>query len=109
MENKQLNTNMQDEGRIAHMIAWRDKRISMLQDMLGEMEQANTIYAAYIAYLLERCSQGAGGQIRVAKQDIRRVCGKFTVCADQEGDDYVITLLERSSEYGKQCSQMADA
>ena len=105
--NKQQNTKLQDEARLAYMIAWRDKRIAALQDMIAEMEQADMIYAAYIAFLLERC-YGKSGQIKISKASIREVCGKYTVRAEDAGDEFVIMLIEKGEAHGEQCSEVAD-
>ncbi len=106
--NKQQNTKLQDEGRLAHMIAWRDKRIAALEELIGAMEQADRIYAAYIAYLLQRC-KGSEGEIKVSKAEIRAVCGRYVVRAEDAGEDFIITLTERGDEHGEQCCQVADA
>ena len=98
MNNQQQNKNLQDEARIAHMIAWRDKRISMLQDMLDALDEAGKIYAAYITFLLERC-YGRVGYIRVSKADIRSVCGKYRVSAEDAGDEFIIRLVEAGEEH----------
>lgn len=105
---KQQNAKLQDEGRLAHMIAWRDKRIAALEDLIAAHEQANGIYAAYITYLLERC-YGKAGHIRVSKAMIRNVCGRYVVRAEDDEDDFVIYLTELEDRHGQQCSKMADA
>lgn len=106
--NKQQNTKLQDEGRLAHMIAWRDKRIAALEDLLRAHEQADSIYAAYITFLLERC-YGKAGHIRVSKASIREVCGKYTVHAEDAGDDFIIMLSEVGQADGARRSEVADA
>ena len=106
--NKQHNTKLQDEGRIAHMIAWRDKRINALQDMLDAMEEASKIYAAYITYLLERC-YGKSGHIKISKAMIREVCGKYAVRAEDAGDDFIIYLTEMGEAHEERPCEMADA
>ena len=93
MENKQPNTKLQDEGRLAYMIAWRDKRIADLEQLLAAHEQAGSIYAAYIAYLLERC-HGKTGHIKVSKAEIRAVCGNYRVRAEDAGEDFILYLEE---------------
>jgi hypothetical protein len=108
MENKQGNTKLQDEGRLAYMIAWRDKRISMLQDMLDEMEQSNLIFAAYITFLLEKL-YGREGYITVPKKSIRDVCGKYRVTAEDGGDDYILRLIEVKTGNEIFTDKMADA
>lgn len=90
---KQQNTKLQDEGRLAHMIAWRDKRIAALQDLIEAQNQANYIYAAYITFLLERC-YGRSGYITISKEEIRRVCGNFRVRAEDAGENFVLYLEE---------------
>ena len=108
MENKPKNTKLQDEGKIAYMIEWRDKRIHALEELLGAMEQADKIYAAYIAYLLQRCGEGAG-EIKVSKQSIREVCGKYCVSAEDAGEDFLIRLTEVGEGHGTQSCEVADA
>ena len=108
MENKQVNTKLQDEGRIAHMIAWRDKRIRLLQDMLDEMEQSNLIFAAYITFLLEKM-YGSAGYITVPKKSIRDVCGKYRVSAEDGGDDFIIRLIEVKTGNEIFTDKMADS
>ena len=108
MDNKQKNTNLQDEGRLAYMIEWRDKRIKALQDLIAEMEIANTVYAAYITFLLEKC-YGVTDCIKISKQSIRSVCGKYRVNASDDGDDFVIWLSEIGDQNGTQSDQVADA
>ena len=93
---KQQNTKLQDEGKLAYMIAWRDKRIADLQDLLIAQEESNYIFAAYIKFLLERC-YGRSGYIRVSKAEIRRVCGNYNVRAEDTGEDYVLYLDEAKS------------
>lgn len=105
---KQQNTKLQDEGRLAHMIAWRDKRIAFLESLIAAHEQANGIYAAYITYLLERCN-GKAEHIRIPKATIRSVCGKYAVRAEDDEDDFIIYLTEPEDTHGQQCSKMADA
>ena len=90
------------------MIAWRDKRISMLEELIGAMEQADRIYAAYIAYLLARCGDKTG-QIKISKKEIRDVCGKYAVRAQDAGEQFLITLTEAGEEHEVRSSEMADA
>ena len=104
----QNNTKLQDEGRLAYMVAWRDKRIYQLQQMLDEMEQSNLIFAAYITFLLEKC-YGKAGHITVSKKSIRSICGKYRVTAEDAGDDFIIRLIETEAKDGEQCGEMADA
>ena len=106
MENKQVNTELQDEGRLAYMIEWRNKRIQALEDLIVNMETANMIYAAYITFLLEKCC-GTRDCIKISKQSIREVCGKYTVSAQDVGDDFVIRLIEMGDANGAQSKQVA--
>lgn len=108
MENKQNNEKLQDEGRLAYMIEWRDRHIKALEEMIAEMESANTIYAAYITFLLEKC-YGLTDCIRISKQSIRNVCGKYRVNAEDAGEDFIIWLTETGDAHGTQSNQMADA
>lgn len=108
MENKAKNTKLQDEARLAHMIAWRDKRISALEDLLQAMEQADRIYAAYIAYLLERCGDKQG-KILVSKAALREICGRYAVHAEDAGEHFLIMLAEKGIGHEAQCGKMADA
>ena len=111
MEQKQKSTNLQDEGKLAYMIAWRDRRISALQELLQAHEQANSIYAAYVAYLLKRCGEadGAKCKLAVSKAEIREICGKFAVRAEDAGEEFIITLerLEENDAAGR--CEVADA
>ena len=90
----QANEKLQDEGRLAHMIAWRDKRIAALEELLRAHEQAGSIYAAYIAHLLESCGEPVeqGRELQVSKAVLREICGKYRVGAQDAGEDFVITL-----------------
>lgn len=108
MENNQKNTKLQDEGRLAYMIEWRDKRIRLLEEMIAQMESANMIYAAYITFLLERCC-GERGAIRISKQSIRNVCGKYKVSATDADDEFIIRLTRLGEDDGAQSCEMADA
>ena len=108
MENKRKNTKLQDEGKLAYMIEWRDKRIHALEDVISAMEQADKIYAAYIAYLLEKCG-GETRQVTVSKQSIRNVCGKYEVSAMDAGEYFVIRLTEIGEGHGVQSCEVADA
>lgn len=111
MEQKQTSTKLQDDGKLAYMIAWRDRRIAALHDIIEAQQQAGSIYAAYIAYLLERCGQAveSGKEIKVSKSDIRALCGKYAVRADDAGEDFVITLERLEETDGDGRSEMADA
>lgn len=111
MEQKQTNTKLLDDGKLAYMIAWRDRRIAALQDVIEAQQQAGSIYAAYIAYLLEKCGQVAesGKALRVSKADIRALCGKYAVRAQDAGEDFVITLERLEQTDGDGHSEMADA
>ena len=93
---KHTNTKLQDEGRLAHMIAWRDKRIAALEELLQAHEQAGSIYAAYVAHLLERCGEpcAEGCELVVSKEEIRRTCGKYRIGAKDAGESFVITLYK---------------
>lgn len=108
MENKRKNTKLQDEGRLAYMIEWRDKRIKALEELLAVHEQAGSIYAAYIAYLLEQCC-GQAENIRVSKQSIRSVCGKYKISAEDAGEDFLIRLEKIGDGHGAQSCEVADA
>ena len=96
---KKKHTKLQDEGRLAYMIAWRDKRIAALEELLQAHEQANDIYAAYIAYLLERCAQPGedGRTLVVAKSTVRELCGKYAIRAQDAGEDFRITLYQKDA------------
>lgn len=76
------------------MIAWRDKRIAALEELLCAHEQANSIYAAYVAHLLARCGEQTenGCELTVPKATVREICGKYQVSAKDAGEDFVITL-----------------
>lgn len=102
---------LQDEGKLAYMIAWRDRRIKALEEMVAAEQQAGSIYAAYIAYLLERCGErvGADRELLVAKQEIREICGRYTVEAKDADTDFKIILKNRGEEHGAQGCEVADA
>lgn len=108
---KQQNTKLRDEGKLAYMIAWRDRKIATLQDMLEADRQKDAIYAAYIVYLLSRCAQTNEGQtcLTVSKQDIRALCGAYEIEAKDSGDDFIIILKEKGDLDGAGCGKMADA
>lgn len=99
---------LQDEGKLAYMIAWRDRKIATLQDMLTVAEQKDGIYAAYIVWLLERLGKEQG-EIRVPKAQIRALCGIYTVDAQDGGEDFVITLKRKDEGDGTARGKMADA
>ena len=107
----QTKEKLQDEGKIAYMIAWRDRRIKALEDLVAAEQQAGSIYAAYIAYLLQRCGErvGADCELLVAKQEIRDVCGKYTVAAADAGENFRIILKNRGEEHDAQGCEVADA
>ncbi len=90
------------------MIAWRDKRIAALEDLIRAHEEASGVYAAYITYLLERC-YGRSGHIKIPKAMIRQVCGKYAVHAEDAGDDFIIYLTDLGDAHGQQCGKMAQA
>lgn len=108
---KKTDEKLQDEGKLAYMISWRDRRIAALEELVHAQEIAGSIYAAYIAYLLEACAMTceSGKQLRIPKQEIRRVCGLYAVHAEDAGEDFMITLTERGEDNGAQSSEMADA
>lgn len=102
---------LQDEGKLAYMIAWRDRRIKALEDLVAAEQQAGSIYAAYIAYLLERCGErvGADRELLVAKREIREICGKYSVEAEDADTDFKIILKNRGEEHDAQGCEVADA
>lgn len=107
----QKEQKLQDEGKLAYMIAWRDRRIKALEELVAAEEQAGKIYAAYIAHLLERCGDRVDKErvLTVSKQEIRRVCGTYAAEAEDAGDDFRIILKCRGEEHDAQSSQVADA
>ena len=107
----QKEQKLQDEGKLAYMIAWRDRRIKALEELVAAEQQAGSIYAAYIAYLLERCGEpvGADRELLVAKQEIRETCGKYTVEAEDADTDFRIILKNRGEEHDAQGCEVADA
>ena len=107
----QKEQKLQDEGKLAYMIAWRDRRIKALEELVAAEQQAGSIYAAYIAYLLERCGEcvGADRELLVAKQEIRDICGKYTVEAEDADTDFKIILKNRGEEHDAQGCEVADA
>ncbi len=107
----QTKEKLQDEGKLAYMIAWRDKRIAALQELVQTQEQARKIYAAYVAYLLSLCAHktDAGLELRVSKADIREACGKYAVHAEDADEDFIITLEKMGESDGAGRSEMADA
>lgn len=107
----QKEQKLQDEGKLAYMIAWRDRRIKALEDLVAAEQQAGSIYAAYIAYLLERCGErvGADRELLVAKREIREICGKYSVEAEDADTDFRIILKNRGEEHDAQGCEVADA
>ena len=108
---KHKDKKLQDDGKLAYMISWRDKRIAALEDLLRAQTEADAVYAAYIVYLLERCGTGCedGCELRVPKQDIRSVCGKYSVEAKDAGEDFFITLIKQGESHGAGSCEMVDA
>ena len=108
---KQKKQNLQDKGKLAYMISWRDRRIKALEELIAAEQQAGSIYAAYIAYLLEKCGEHVQGnvELHVPKCDIRSVCGKYAVEAEDAGEDFRIILKYRGEEYGTSGREVADA
>lgn len=102
---------LQDEGKLAYMIAWRDRKIAAMQDMLEAGRQKDAIYAAYMVYLLSRLGEEIDGQrqICVPKADIRALCGGYRVEARDGGEDFVIILQKKEETDGKGCGEVADA
>lgn len=102
---------LQDEGKLAYMIAWRDRKIAAMQEMLEAGRQKDAIYAAYMVYLLSRLEETTAGerQIRVPKADIRALCGGYGVEARDGGEDFVIILRKKEETDGKGCGEVADA
>lgn len=105
------NEKLQDEGKLAYMIAWRDRKIALLQDMLEATQQKDAIYAAYMVYLLSQQGQEMDGerQISVPKADIRALCGEYTVTAQDGGENFLITLSKKDKTDGKGRGEVADA
>lgn len=108
---KHKNEKLQDDGKLAYMIAWRDKRIAALEDLLRAQTEADAVYAAYIVYLLERCGTDCEGgcEIHVPKQEIRSVCGKYAVEAKDAENDFIITLTKQGESHGAGSCEVADA
>lgn len=108
------NKKLQDNGSLAHMIAWRDRKIAMLQDMLEGARQKDAIYAAYVTYLLSRLGKGEEAEqtLRIAKADIRALCGRYEIEAEDGGEDFLIILRSKGEEAepnGTRCGEVADA
>ncbi len=102
---------MQDEGKLAYMIAWRDRKIALLQDALKAAEQKDAIYAAYMVYLLSQLGQQTDGErrIHVPKAEIRALCGAYTVAARDGGEEFLIILEKKEETDGKGCGEVADS
>ena len=107
----QNDKKLQDEGKIAYMIAWRDRRIKALEAMLQADREAAQIYAAYIAYLLASIGEKTDGDrvLCVPKQSIREVCGKYSVAAEDAGEDFLIILKRLGEDDGAGSREMVDA
>ena len=105
------NEKLQDEGKLAYMIAWRDRKIALLQDMLEATQQKDAIYAAYMVYLLSQQGQEMDGerQISVPKADIRALCGRYGVQAQDAGEEFLIILVDKEQTDGTGCGEVADA
>ena len=108
---KQKNKELQDEGKIAYMIAWRDRRIKALEEVLGAEREAGQIYAAYIAYLLAACGESVERDrvLKVPKQGIREICGQYSVAAEDAGEHFLIILKHLGEQHGAGSREMADA
>ena len=102
---------LQDEGKLAYMIAWRDRKIAVLQDMLKANEQKDAIYAAYMVFLLSRLGEHESGEqrLRVSKAEIRALCGRYSVQAQDAGEDFLIILKDKGQTDGTGCGEVADA
>lgn len=108
---KRKEEKLQDDGKLAYMIAWRDRRIAALEDLVQAQEQTGSIYAAYITYLLRECGKHTkdGITLTISKADIREICGAYCVEAKDDGEAFVITLNRRGEQNGARSSEMADA
>lgn len=69
------------------LIRSKNAEIKTLRDSCRVYESANLILAAYIAILAEK----KGGAV-VPKRAISEALGKFLVCAESVGDNYVINV-----------------
>ena len=105
------NEKLQDEGKLAYMIAWRDRKIAALQDMLKAAEQKEAIYAAYMVHLLSRLGERENGEqrLRVPKAEIRALCGRYGVQAQDAGEAFLIILVNKEQTDGTGCGEVADA
>lgn len=105
------NKKLQDNGSLAHMIAWRDRKIAMLQDMLEGARQRDEIYAAYVTYLLSRLATGSEQEqtLRISKAQIRALCGRYELEASDGGEDFLIILKRKGEDNGTRCGEVADA
>ena len=81
-----MNMNRENEA-LMNVIKSKNAQIKSLRDSARVYESANLILSAYIAILAHK----RGGAV-VSKKAISEALGKFLVCAESDGDNYIINV-----------------
>ena len=80
--------NMNNEiNALMNIIKSKNVEIKSLRESARAYESVNLILSAYIAIL----AQKKGGMV-VPKRAISEALGKFLVCAESDGDNYIINV-----------------
>jgi hypothetical protein len=104
MEKKTKKERLQEERRrYEYMIAWRERYIHRLQELMEGKEEERALLNALLAVALEalagngegvRAEAGeAGKTLAISKEAVRASLGKFTCQCAEEAEAYALTFL----------------
>lgn len=85
-----------EEGRAAYMIAWREKKIDQMEEMMKGLEGKSALLEAMLVCLLLREGEGERERtVRLGRAEVSARLGAWRSEAHLDGEDYVVTFTKK--------------
>ncbi len=97
---KSKQKQLYESRRLEYLLENKLGEIEAYKEEIRGLREINSLCAAFILYFLKRESRSEGGTltVRIAKDDISGLVGKYSVGCVSDGDFYKITLEEKENE-----------
>lgn len=100
---------LEDPGRAAYMIAWRDRHIKKQEELLCAYQEQATLMEALLAFALLKAAAPSeeGMQLRIPKAELREMLDRYVSEVESAETEFVIRFCEKRepSDGGEQQAQ----